>query len=475
MGVAKNKERFRIPGEAANVVKTLKNKGFQAYLIGGCTRDLLLGRTPKDWDVTTDARPEEIIKIFPNTFYENAYGTVGVVNEESPDESLRVIEVTPYRLEATYSDYRRPDSVSFSDKLEDDLKRRDFTINAIALDIGGEEDREFYEGRLVDPYKGQNDLRGALVRTVGNPHERFSEDALRMLRAIRIATELGFMIDSDTEKAIEKYGNLLGNIAKERIRDEFVRILNSDRPMIGLELARRLGLLKYIAAELEQGVGTAQNQAHAYDVWEHSLRSLQHAADKKWPLEIRLAALLHDIGKPASRRWSDEKKDWTFYGHDVIGAKLAAKILSRLAFPKKTTETISKLVRWHMFFSDTEVITLSAVRRLLANVGTEHIWDLMNLRICDRIGTGRPKESPYRLRKYQSMIEEVMHDPVSVSMLRVNGADVISLTESSPGPKIGHILHTLLGEVIEDPKKNERSYLEKRVRELGKLSDQELE
>lgn len=466
---------FVIPSEVSQVTKTLKKAGFEAYLVGGCVRDLLLSRKPKDWDVTTDAKPEDIIKLFKETFYENDYGTVGVVNENVSDETIKVVEVTPYRLESEYSDKRRPDSVVFSNKIEDDLKRRDFTINSIALDIENNgEAGNLYKGHIIDPYKGQEDLKLKVIETVGDPHNRFSEDALRLLRAVRISAELGFIINEETEKAIKIHAPLLQKIAKERIKDEFVRIIMSDKPMEGLILCRKLGLLQYIIPELEKSVSVEQNSAHSYDVWEHLLRTVQHSATKGYSLEIRLAALLHDIAKPETRRWGKEQNQWTFYGHDVVGTRVATKILSDLKFPKKVIDKVSILVRWHMFFSDTEQITLSAVRRMIANVGKENIWDLMNLRICDRIGTGRPKESPYRLRKYRSMVEEAMMDPVSVGMIKIDGNQIIKITNLPPSPKIGYILHSLLDEVLENPKLNTEEYLEKRAIELARLDEVEL-
>ncbi|OGG47770.1 hypothetical protein A3D66_02745 [Candidatus Kaiserbacteria bacterium RIFCSPHIGHO2_02_FULL_50_9] len=458
---------FSIPKEVVETAEKLEKAGFEAYLVGGCVRDLVLGRKPKDWDLTTSAKPEQIQGLFSETFYENEYGTVGVVNVNVSDETLKVVEVTPYRLESGYSDARRPDSITFSDKLEEDLKRRDFTINALAYSIS--------QGQIIDLHKGQDDLKDKLVRAVGEPGERFLEDGLRVLRAIRIATELGFTVEKETEKAIKKTSKILGKIAKERIRDEFCRILMADRPMDGLVLAQELGILKYVAPELEEGIGIEQNQAHKYSVFEHNLRSLKHAADKGWDLDTRLAALFHDVGKPAARRWSDEKKDWTFHGHDVVGARMAKRILTDLKFPMKQIEKITKLVRWHLFFSDTEVITLSAVRRMVRNVGSENIWDLMNLRACDRIGTGRPKEHPYRFRKYRAMVEEALRDPISVSMLAVKGEDVIRETGLQPGPKIGYILHALLEEVLDDPKRNTKEHLTKRMQTLAKLSDKELQ
>lgn len=466
---------FFIPPEVSRVTKTLKNAGFKAYLVGGCVRDILLGREPKDWDVTTDATPENIIKIFPHTFYENNYGTVGVVNDGAKDKRLEVIEVTPFRVESTYSDKRRPDNVSFSTHIEDDLKRRDFTINALALDIELSDAKgNMCLGTLTDLFEGQKDLKTKLIRTVGDAHERFSEDALRIMRAIRISAELDFKIEETTFLALKKHAPLLSHIAKERIRDEFVRIIMSDTPMKALELCRELGVTRFIAKELEDGFGVEQRGSHEYDVWEHLLRTIQHAADKKFPLEIRLAALFHDIGKPATRRISRETNTYTFYGHEVGGAKMTEKILKNLNFPTKVIEDVTKLVRWHMFFSDTEQITLSAVRRMVANVGEDHIWDLVNIRICDRIGTGRPKENPYRLRKYKSMIEEALRDPISVGMLKIDGREIMRIADIPPNPKIGLILNALLEEVLENPKLNTKDYLEKRTLELISLPEIEL-
>lgn len=465
---------FSIPPEIAKVARVLEKRGFEAYLVGGCTRDLLLGKKPKDWDITTNATPEKIQEFFKNSFYENEYGTVGVITENIDDETLKVVEVTPYRREGTYSDKRRPDTVAFSGKLEDDLKRRDFTINAIAIRLIGEEKAGACETSIVDLYGGRSDLKNKIVRTVGVPDERFAEDALRLMRAVRIAVELDFEIDSETQRAIAKHAETLRHIAAERIRDEFVRIIMSKNPKKGLEISHGLGILRLVLPELLEGKGVAQNQAHAFDVLEHALRTLAHAAKKGFSLQVRLASLFHDIGKPTTRRWSDEKKDWTFYGHDVIGAKIATKALARLKFSTEIAGEITKLVRWHMFFSDTEKITLSAVRRIVTRVGREYIWELMNLRAADRIGTGRPKESPYRLRKYHSMVEEVLRDPLSVSMLAINGGKILEITGLAPGPKVGWILHALLEEVLDEPAKNTAENMEKRARELAALPEKEL-
>ena len=458
--------RHTIPPEVERVGKELAASGFEAYLVGGCVRDLLLNRIPKDWDLTTNATPEQIQGVFPDSFYENDYGTVGV-KTGSDDPATEIIEVTPYRTEHGYSDKRRPDRVEFGKSLEEDLARRDFTINAIALDNSG-------KGHVIDPYDGQKDIKDKIIRAVGDPSARFNEDALRMLRAIRLVAQLGFGIDGATATAIHENSKHLSHVSRERVREELVRILNSDRPMDALLLARQLDVLQYIAPDLLRGVGVEQNQAHSYDVFEHNLRTMQHAADKGWGFDIRLAGMFHDISKPETRRWSDEKKDWTFHGHEVVGARVTKKALEDLRFSRETIEKVVKLVRWHMFFSDPDQITLSAVRRMITNVGEENVWDLLNLRICDRIGTGRPKEQPFRFRKYKAMVEQALRDPISVKMLKTDGSRLMEKFHEKPGPKLGYVLNALLEEVLDDPKKNELAYLDGRTEEMLKMPESEL-
>ncbi len=462
------KRHYDIPKEILTILETIHKAGYEAYLVGGCVRDMLRGAQPKDWDITTNATPDIIQSLFPETFYENDFGTVGVVND-TDEPTLKVVEVTPYRIEGTYSDKRRPDDVRFSEKLEDDLKRRDFTVNAIAYDP--------HNGHVVDLYNGQEDIKDMRLRTVGEASDRFTEDALRIMRAIRLSTELGFTIAPDTQTAIMEHAHLLSHVSSERIRDEFSRLLMADRASDGLQTAHNAGILRHIIPELEEGIGTDQTKkggAHIYDVWEHNLRALQHAADKHLALHIRLAALFHDVGKPATRRYSKEKEGYTFYGHEVVGAKMTKAILARLKYSKDITDKTVTLVRYHLFFSDIEKITLSAVRRIVRNVGPDLVWDLMELRTCDRIGMGRPKERPYRLRKYESMIEEAMRAPVSVGMLALDGAGLMELTKEAPGPRIGWILHALLEDVLDDPEKNTKDYLETRAKELAQLSDEAL-
>jgi len=479
-----------IPSYVTRVTLTLEKAGFEVFIVGGCVRDLIIGKEPKDWDVTTNARPEQIQALFPHTVYENTFGTVGIVIETNSDgrttdrENERVthetsdfqpetstmvphtciIEVTPYRLESRYSDNRHPDSVVFSNKIEDDLSRRDFTINAMAYSA--------YKGQLIDLYKGQEDLKDKIIRTVGKPDERFCEDALRMLRAIRFASQLGTAISYETLESIQKNAHLIKNISAERIRDEFIKIIGSPDPVSGIALLEKLGLLEYIILEFREGIGCNQGGAHKYDVFEHLVQALGHASAKEWPLHIRLSALFHDIGKPRTKRSPTAGGKPTFYGHEVVGARMTEKILMRLKFGNIETALISKFVRWHMFFSDTEQITLSAVRRMIVNVGPENIWDLMKVRECDRVGMAK-KEAPYRLRKYHAMIEECLRDPISVKQLKIDGAKLIEMGET-PGPKFSLTLHALLEEVLEEPEKNNLEYLEPRALELLQLPIEEL-
>lgn len=466
-------QEIYIPKEVMMVIAVLQGASFEAYLVGGCVRDLLMGKKPKDYDVTTNATPEEIIALFPKTFYENSYGTVGVVTcgedlgTVCSDESVKIVEVTPYRLETTYSDNRHPDEVKWSDNILDDLSRRDFTVNAIALNPVTHE--------IIDPYNGQNDIENKIIKAVGDADTRFNEDALRLMRAVRFMSQLDFDIEAVTRESIRNNAGSLVSISRERVKEEFVKLIMSDFPMRGLVVMKDLGLLDFVVPELLRGVGVSQNQAHSFDVWEHNLRTLQHAADKKWPLHVRLSAIFHDISKPETRRFSKEKRDYTFYGHDVVGGRVTREIMTRLKFSNEMIDKVSMFVRWHMFFSDTEQITLSAVRRLISHVGKENIWDLIDLRICDRVGTGRPKEEPYRLRMYQSMVEQALKDPVTLKMLKTNGKRIMDVTQETPGPKIGYILHALFEEVLDNPEKNNEEYLDGRAKELAVMSLEALE
>lgn len=472
---------MHIAQEVLQIAEILKQSGYQAYLVGGCLRDLFLGVEPKDWDIATNALPAEIQKLFPDSVYENAFGTVGV-KTRSENPTLKIVEITTFRVESEYSDKRHPDEVKFAKTIEEDLARRDFTMNAIAFNLAGPVGKGKKD--VVDPFGGQKDIEDKVIRAVGDPDKRFTEDALRLMRAVRFAAQLGFDIEPETEVSIKKHAGLLEFIAKERIRDEFNKLLMTERGHDGVELMRETGLLQYVIPELLEGVGVEQNQHHVFSVYEHNLKSLQYAVEKGFSLELRLAALLHDVGKPKSRKWKDvptgkkikngKRGDWTFYGHQVVGARQTTAILQRLKYSKEAIEHVSLLVYEHMFVYDPDVVTLSGVRRLISRVGIDNINPLIKLREADRIGSGVPKAQPYRLRYLQAMIEKVKTDPVSAKMLAVKGDEVIKAAAVEPGPAIGAIIAILLEEVLDKPEKNEKAVLLARVKELAKLPVKEL-
>jgi len=458
-----------IPKEVKTIISKLKEAGYEAYIVGGCVRDFLLGAEPKDWDVTTNAKPEEIQKVFPDSFYENNFLTV-TVRTGSKKPELTEIEITTYRLDAKYSDKRHPDEVRFAKSLKEDLARRDFTVNAMAIDEKIENRKQKIE--VIDLFGGQDDLKKEIIKTVGNSDERFSEDALRLLRAVRFATTLDFKIEEKTAEAIKKNSALLKAVSGERIRDEFVKIILADRALEGVNLLHELGLLQYILPELEENYGVGQNKHHIYDCYWHALKALEYSAKKKYNMQVRLASLLHDIGKPRVK--SGDGKESTFYNHEVVGASMAFKALSRLKFPNKDIEKITGLIRYHMFYYNVGEVSESSVRRLVKKAGPENMEELLQLREADRIGSGVPKAEPYKLRHLKYIIDKVSKDPISVKMLKVSGLDVMSILGISPGPKIGQILDVLLEHVLDDPKKNIKVFLEKEIEKLGVLDDKKL-
>ena len=498
---------YRIPTPAYKTLRSLETAGFQAYIVGGSLRDLLLNRVPKDWDITTDALPDAIQKIFPESVYENTFGTVGVkvprfsepndlANEllsgevsttaESPDyvepSEKEIIEVTTFRTETGYDDNRHPDQITFVTKIEDDLARRDFTVNALAGKVTVESTIQPVEAsehttvlvtiEIIDPFQGVNDIQNKIIRAVGNPVTRFEEDALRLIRAVRFLTEFqseqknasnnSWQIETQTLEALKKCSGKIASVANERIRDELSRILISEEPAFGVQILLESGLLPFIIPELIEGVGVTQNLHHIYTVWEHNLRALETCPSSK--LSVRLATLLHDVGKPRTKRGEGYRS--TFYNHDHVGARMTRKILERLRFPKKIVDHASMLVDNHLFYYNVGEVTEASVRRLIKRVGLENMDDLMAVRIGDRLGSGVPKAKPYKLRHLEYMIDKVSNDPTSVKMLKVDGALLMSELKLSPGPKIGALLDCLLAEVIEDPKKNELQFLLDRAREL---------
>ncbi|OGN04763.1 MAG: hypothetical protein A2831_01825 [Candidatus Yanofskybacteria bacterium RIFCSPHIGHO2_01_FULL_44_17] len=453
---------MKIPAEVKNIVQKLQAAGYEAYIIGGSVRHLIVGESPNDWDLTTNARPEEIQKIFPDSFYENNFGTVGV-KTDSDDPTLQVIEVTTYRIESKYTDKRHPDDVMYADRLEDDLRRRDFTMNALAMSE---------DGSVTDLFGGQGDIKNKVIRAVGDPNERFNEDALRMMRAVRFVAQIGFTIESGTLEAIKKNNGLIAAVSKERIRDELLLLIDSPDADSGIEILRETGLMKFVMPELLEGVGVAQNKHHIYTVWEHNIKALRYACDKGYSAEVRLASLLHDVGKPRSKR--GDGHDSTFYGHEMIGANMTAQVVDRLRLPLKQAEKIIKLVRYHLFYYNVGEVTESSVRRLVANIGKENVEDLIKVREADRIGSGVPKAKPYKLRHLQFMIDKVARDPISPKMLKVKGDDIMRLLGAEAGPRVGMIINALMNEVLDDPSKNSAEYLSNRVLELNKLDEKEL-
>lgn len=443
-------------------MEKLESAGYEAYVVGGCVRDLLMSRAPKDWDITTNARPESILKIFPAGKYENVFGTVLVPVKLDNGETEDVAEVTTYRSEQGYSDRRHPDEIKFEDSLEKDLSRRDFTVNAMALKADGK--------TIVDFFGGEKDIKKKIIRAVGEPEERFKEDALRMMRAARLACQLGFELEPKTQRAIIKLAGGIKFISGERIRDELIKILESDKAYEGVMMLHELKLLQYVIPELERGVGVEQSRHHIHSVFNHSVLSLKFTPNKKW--QVKLASLLHDIAKPQTKQ--TDKGYATFYNHDLIGAKVAAKIMSRLKFSKADTDQVAMLVKNHMFYYNVGEVTASSVRRLIRKVGEENLADLIDLRVADRLGSGVPKAKPYKLRHLEYMMKKVRHDAVSVKMLKINGDDLMKLLAIKPGPKIGAMLDVLLAEVIEDQSLNNKEYLVKRAAELNEMEFDEL-
>ena len=432
---------FQLPDDVVSILQRLTKSGFDGFVVGGAVRDLLTGRTVDDWDFTTNAVPEEIQKIFPGSFYDNKFGTVGIPREGS------VFEVTTFRTEQGYSDKRRPDKVEWGKSLEEDLSRRDFTINAMALD----------EAEIIDPFGGQKDLENKLIRAVGDPSERFSEDALRMMRAIRLGAELGFGIESLTLEAIKKNKDLIKEISWERIRDEFLKIIASPFPADGVKLLHGTELLEIILPELVKGAGVPQGGHHIYDVFTHGLESLRYCSSQD--LWVRLATLLHDVGKPDTMVIRDGKP--TFYNHEVAGARMVKAISDRLRLPREKKDFLWKMVRWHMFAYNPEM-TDSAIRRFMRRVGKEDIPKMIELRVGDRKGGGS-RETSWRLEELKHRIAGLMNDPLTVADLKIDGFDVMKALDVKPGPVIGKILNFLFEEVLEDPAKNDRRYLLSRI------------
>jgi tRNA nucleotidyltransferase (CCA-adding enzyme) len=441
-------------GPALPVLRRLREQGHQAWLVGGGIRDLILGREPLDWDVATSAGPAAVMELWPQAVPTGVrHGTVTLPLREGP------VEITTYRTEGPYTDGRHPDWVNFGASLEEDLARRDFTVNAMAFDPE--------TATLVDPEGGIEDLAGRVIRTVGDPDARFREDGLRPLRGIRFAAVLEFSVDPETLAAIARARDGVARVARERVRDELLKLLGAPRPSIGIELLRQTGLLGGILPELLDEVGVAQNRFHAHDVYEHSLHAVD-AVPRERPL-VRLAALLHDIGKPSTRAVVDG--EGTFYNHQRVGAEMARDILERLRFSRDDRDLVSHLVDEHMFHY-TQEWSDGAVRRFLRRVGTESLDDQFQLREADNAARGVESGDAGTLGELRARIDAVLarREAIAVQDLAVQGDDVMRALGIGPGPEVGRALHALLDRVLEDPGLNERERLLALLGEMGRTT-----
>lgn len=447
------------PHQVQEIIKTFEKNGLEIYIVGGVVRDVMLSRQLSDWDFTTNAAPEQIMKLLPDSFYDNRFGTVGVKAAEG-----KPFEITTFRTEAGYSDGRHPDTVKWGKTLEEDLSRRDFTINAMALKrVSGTARGSVFE--LIDPYQGEEDVRNRLLRAVGQAQERFSEDALRMMRAVRIAAQLQFAIEESTFLAISKKAELLNQVSGERIREELLKILGCDWPADGYTLLRSCGLGAMVLPEMEITFGVEQKSPgrhHIYDVGTHCVESLRHCPSPD-PI-TRLATLIHDVGKAKTQKIFDDGRI-TFYNHEMESARIAEEIAERLRFSKAQKDKFVRMVRWHQFTVD-EHQTDSAVRRFIKNVGVENVPDMLALRTGDRLGGGA-RETSWRLEEYKQRLVEVQKQPFSISDLKVSGTDVMELKRVSSGPKVGEYLKVLFEEVTEQHLINSREILLNRLAELN--------
>ena len=439
------------PEPLVQALARLSADGHAACLVGGSVRDVVLARpVSARWDVATDRVPAEVRAVFPRVAgVGERHGTV-LVSWEGLE-----IECTTFRREGEYADARRPDQVWFTRDVEEDLARRDLTVNAMAFAPA--------EGRLVDPFDGARDLARRRLKAVGDPLARFREDALRPLRAARLAAVLEMELDPETRSALGGVRDRMGSLAVERVRDELERMMLAPRPSVGLEILREADLLALWLPELAACRGVPQNRFHAYDVYFHSLYSCDAARPEK--PEVRWAALLHDIGKPGTR--AEKAGEGTFYGHAELGARLADARLAALRFPTAARERIVHLIREHMFdfqqsWSD------AAVRRFVRRVGVEQVADLFDLRMADALGNGTRGPDTRRLGAMARRIDRVLAGSaaMTVQQLAVDGGDVMRVLGLSSGPEVGHVLHRLLEHVLDDPALNTREWLLARLGEM---------
>jgi tRNA nucleotidyltransferase (CCA-adding enzyme) len=447
-----------VPADVHDLCERLRSKGKRAWIVGGCVRDLLRERAAADWDIATDARPKELLAIFPRAIPTGIeHGTVTVV------KGGRHYEVTTLRGEGTYTDGRRPDWVEFVDDITADLARRDFTVNAIALDP--------LDGKLIDPFDGRGDLERGVLRAVGDPRERFSEDGLRVLRAARFVATLELTLDPATEGAIAPTLDTFRKVAAERVRDEWLKTMRARQPSRAFDVMRRTGILAITCPELLEGVGMDQNKWHAYDVWRHGMECMDACPDGEIDPVLRVAAMLHDVGKPRTRAWSDKTGDWTFYDHDRVGAEIAAPIAERLRFSNDERERIVALVRFHLFHYS-EAWSDAAVRRWIRRVGSDRLSDLYRLNQADVRAKGRDFEPDLvALAGLEAHVARVLAEGTALSTrdLRVNGHDLMRELDVKPGRIVGEVLEHLLDLVTAEPSLNERTLLLEKAREYLRM------
>ena len=464
------KVKFEIPDYVQKVARMLSKEGYACYLVGGALRDVVLNIEPDDYDLATDATPEQMLNIFPKSIATGArFGMVSSLVADAKGE-IHEVQVTTFRSEEDYVDGRWPTKVTFIKDIDKDLGRRDFTFNAMALDLeGGNLDGENVEKEweIYDPFDGLADLELKVVRAVGTPLERFKEDGLRAFKACRMASQLDFEIETDTLEAIKQSIPVAAQVSMERVRDEFIKMLiHSAKPSKGIELMRQTGLLKIFLPELEEGYGVAQLLYHADDVYHHSLHTCDLAPDS-----VKIAALFHDIAKPRK-----DMKNGHFYGHDAEGAKMTEEIMTRMHFPKSEIKRNVNLVKNHMFYfpyvdedtTEEERAKIkekewsdAAVRRFIARVGEENLEDLFALRIADASANPMSAFKPEEISQLQLKISEVRSKDMALKLsdLKINGEDLIALGIPK-GPKLGEILNKLLELVIEDPMVNTKEKLE---------------
>lgn len=445
-------------GHLNDFINTFNKNGFECFLIGGCVRDLILGYEIYDYDFATNARPEQVMKLFRRVIPTGIkHGTVTVIVKGMN------FEVTTFRSDGMYLDGRRPEKIHYAESLDEDVMRRDFTINGMAYDLQND--------KVIDHVGGIEDLKNGVIRTIGDPVERFSEDGLRAFRACRFAAKLGFVIEDKTFEAINKTLEVSALVSAERVREELMKLLTSGRPSTGLECMRRSGLLKLWLPELNSCYEIDQNKFHVHDIYYHSLYSCDAVPPEK-PL-IRLAALLHDIGKVSTKRIGDDG-DYTFYNHEVIGARIVKKILKRLKFSNTEMEIIDNLVINHMFHY-TDDWSDGAIRRFMRKVGVENIPDLFILREADRIGNGSRSGLPEPIMKLQARIDRIIEaeNAITVRDLDINGNILMDKFKLKPGPIIGRLLHELLEIVLDHPDMNTDEILLEKASEIyNDLKDQ---